>query len=269
VRSPRWPSPLPRVIDELTDDRLLGGRLRFCQPAHGYRVAIDPVLLAAAVPAEAGEQILDAGAGTGAAGLCLAVRVAGCRVVGLELQRSLQQIARLNAERNGLDERVEALVGDLVRPPPRITWGSFHHVMTNPPHLVAQAATAPAGARAIAHVEGEVELSVWLRACVQMLKPGGTLTLIHRAERVGEILAGLADAVGDLAVFPLWPGESRRPAKRVLVQGRKGSRAPLRLMRGLVLHGADGRFSAAAEAVLRGGKELDLRGEPAAGPAHG
>jgi tRNA1(Val) A37 N6-methylase TrmN6 len=258
------------VIDELTDDRLLGGRLRFCQPAHGYRVAIDPVLLAAAVPAAAGQQILDAGAGTGAAGLCLAVRVAGCRVVGLELQRSLQQIARLNVEQNGLDERVEVLVGDLVRPPPRFTWGSFDHVMTNPPHLVAQAATAPSGAaRAIAHVEGEAELCGWLRACVRMLKPGGTLTLVHRAERVGEILAGLAEAVGDLAMFPLWPGDPRRPAKRVLVQGRKGSRAPLRLMRGLVLHVADGRLSAAAEAVLRGGQPLDLRGEPAGAPADG
>jgi tRNA1(Val) A37 N6-methylase TrmN6 len=257
------------VIDELTDDRLLGGRLRFCQPAHGYRVAIDPVLLAAAVPAEAGEQILDAGAGTGAAGLCLAVRVAGCRVVGLELQRSLQQIARLNVEQNGLDERVEVLVGDLVRPPPRLTWGSFHHVMTNPPHLVAQAATAPAGARALAHVEGEVELSAWLRACVQMLRPGGTLTLIHRAERVGEIVAGLTGAMGDLAVFPLWPGDARRPAKRVLVQGRKGSRAPLRLMRGLVLHEAGGRFSTVAEAVLRHGRALELGGERAGGPADG
>lgn len=257
------------MIDELTDDRLLGGRLRFCQPAHGYRVAIDPVLLAAAVPAEAGEQILDAGAGTGAAGLCLAVRVAGCRVVGLELQRSLQQIARLNVEQNGLDERVEVLVGDLVRPPPRLTWGSFHHVMTNPPHLVAQAATAPAGARALAHVEGEVELSGWLRACVQMLRPDGTLTLIHRAERVGEIVAGLTGAMGDLAVFPLWPGDARRPAKRVLVQGRKGSRAPLALMPGLVLHEADGRLSAAAEAVLRHGEALLLRDEPAGGRADG
>jgi tRNA1(Val) A37 N6-methylase TrmN6 len=255
------------VIDALTDDRLLGGRLRFFQPAQGYRVAIDPVLLAAAVPAEAGQQILDAGAGTAAAALCLAARVAGCRVVGLELQRSLQQIARLNVEQNQLDERVEVLVGDLARPPPRLTWGSFHHVMTNPPHLVAEAATPPAGARALAHVEGDVDLSGWLRACVQMLRSGGTLTLIHRAERTGEIVAALTGAVGDLTVFPLWPGDARRPAKRVLVQGRKGSRAPLRLMRGLVLHEAGGGFSTVAEAVLRHGRAIDLGAERAGGPA--
>jgi tRNA1(Val) A37 N6-methylase TrmN6 len=251
------------VSDDLTLDRLLGGRVSLSQPARGYRVAIDPVLLAAAVPAVAGERVLDAGAGTGAAALCLAVRVRGCKVVGIELQRALQQIAALNVAQNGLGERVEMLVGDLVQPPPRFAWGSFDHVMTNPPHLAARAASAPPLAeRAIAHVEA-VPLAAWLQGCVRMLTPGGMLTLIHRAERIGEILAALSDAVGALVVFPLWPGDAQEPAGRVLVQGRKGSRAPLALMRGLILHQEDGRFSAAAEAVLRHGHALVLREERA------
>lgn len=253
------------MTDELTLDRLLGGRVRLAQPARGYRVAIDPVLLAAAVPARAGERVLDAGAGTGAASLCLAIRVPGCAVVGLELQRALQQIACSNVAENALGDRLEMLVGDLVRPPPRFAWGSFDHVMTNPPHLVAQAASAPALAeRALAHVESGVELAAWLAACVRMLKPGGSLTLIHRAERIGEILAGLAGALGDLVVFPLWPADAGRPAKRVLVQGRKGSRAPLRLLRGLILHQAGG-LSPCAEAVLRHGQALALCPEQAGG----
>jgi tRNA1(Val) A37 N6-methylase TrmN6 len=258
------------VIDDLTLDRLLGGRVSLSQPARGYRVAIDPVLLAAAVPAVAGERVLDAGAGTGAAALCLAVRVPGCHVVGIELQRALQQIGAANVVQNDLGGRVEMLVGDLVQPPPRLAWGSFDHVMTNPPYLPAQAASVPPLAeRAIAHVEGAAPLSLWLRGCVRMLKPGGMLTLIHRAERVGEILAALGDSLGALVVFPLWPGDPHRPAKRVLVQGRNGSRAPLAMMRGLVLHQVDGGLSAAAEAVLRHGEALVLKPAPAGGPGHG
>jgi tRNA1(Val) A37 N6-methylase TrmN6 len=254
------------VIDDLTLDRLLGGRVSLSQPARGYRVAIDPVLLAAAVPAVAGERVLDAGAGTGAAALCLAVRVPGCKVVGIELQRALQQVAALNVAQNQLHERVEMLVGDLVQPPPRFAWGSFDHVMTNPPHLAARGASAPPLAeRAIAHVEGAVPLAAWLQGCVRMLRPGGMLTLIHRAERVGEILAALGDSLGALVVFPLWPGDPQKPATRVLVQGRKASRAPLALRRGLILHEADGRFSAAADAVLRHGEALVLRDERAGG----
>jgi tRNA1(Val) A37 N6-methylase TrmN6 len=251
------------VTLDLTLDRLLGGRVLLSQPARGYRVAIDPVLLAAAVPARAGERILDAGAGTGAAALCLAVRVPDCQVVGIELQPALQQIAAHNVAQNRLAEWVEMLAGDLVRPPPRLAWGSFDHVMTNPPHLAAPATSAPALAeRAIAHVESTVPLADWLRACLRMLKPGGTLTLIHRADRLGDILAALGGALGAIAAFPLWPGQGR-PAKRVLVQGRKGSRAPLALMPGLSLHQEGGRLSEAADAVLRHGEALRLRPQPA------
>jgi tRNA1(Val) A37 N6-methylase TrmN6 len=248
------------VINDLTLDRLLGGRVLLSQPARGYRVAIDPVLLAAAVPARAGERVLDAGAGTGAAALCLATRVPGCQVVGIELQCGLQQIAAENVVQNRLGERVEMLAGDLVRPPPRLASGSFDHVMTNPPHLAAPATSPPPLAeRAIAHVEGAVPLTDWLRACRRMLRPGGTLTLIHRADRLGDVLAALGGSLGALAVFPLWSGDPHKPAKRVLVQGRKGSGAPLALMPGLVLHEEGGRLSAAAEAVLRHGEALLLR----------
>ncbi len=249
------------MIDELTLDRLLGGRVLLSQPARGYRVAIDPVVLAAAVPALAGERVLDAGAGTGAATLCLAVRVPGCKIVGIELQGALQRIAVTNVAQNCLGERVEVLAGDLIHPLPRFAQEGFDHVMTNPPHLAAQASSAPPLAeRAIAHLESTVPLEAWLQACLRMLKSGGTLTLIHRAERLGEILTALGGGLGELVIFPLWPGQGK-PAKRVLVRGRKGSRAPLSLMRGLVLHEVDGGFSPAAEAVLRHGQALMLQGE--------
>jgi tRNA1(Val) A37 N6-methylase TrmN6 len=133
--------------------------------------------------------------------------------------------------------------------------------MTNPPHLAAEAASPPPQAsRAGAHVE-DLPLAAWLQGCLRMLRPGGMLTLIHRAERIGEILAALGASLGEIAVFPLWPGEAGKAAKRVLVQGRKGSRAPLNLMPGLVLHRPDGKLSAGAESVLRHGHALTLGGE--------
>ena len=255
------------MAEHLTEDSLLGGRVRFDQPASGYRVAIDPVLLAAAVPAAAGETVLDAGAGTGAASLCLAARVPTCRIVGLEVQRPLQRLASHNVLRNDLGRRVEVIAGDLSRPPPRLAGTIFDHVMTNPPHHAAATATAsPNPERARAHLEHQLDLADWLANCLRMLGPGGVLTLIHRADRLADTLAILRAPLGDLVVFPLWPRSGNRPAKRILVQGRKGSRGPLRLARGLVLHEDDGRFSAAAEAVLRHAEALELRDRPDGSP---
>ena len=251
------------MSEGLTEDSLLGGRVRFDQPASGYRAAIDPVLLAAAIPVAAGGTVLDAGAGTGAASLCLAARVPNCRIVGLEVQRDLQRLASHNVLRNDLVRRIQIIAGDLAQPPPRLVGTVFDHVMSNPPHHAAATGTAsPNPERAHAHVEHQLDLADWLAKCARMLTPGGSLTVIHRADRLADALAALRGSLGDLVVFPLWPRSGDRPAKRILIQGRKGSRGPLRLARGLVLHDDDGRFSAAAEAVLRHGAALELRDRP-------
>jgi tRNA1(Val) A37 N6-methylase TrmN6 len=246
------------VADDLTDDHLLGGRVRFSQPARGYRVAIDPVLLAAAVTPMPYQRVLDAGAGTGAASLCLAARVPECRVLGLELQRDLHRIASHNVTRNQFDRQVEVIQGDLQRPPARLSAASFDHVMSNPPHLAAEETQSPHRERALAHAETTLDLAGWVAGCLRMLKPEGYLTLIHRADRLDELLAALLGRAGDLVVFPLWPAADGRAAKRVLIQGRKGARGPLRLVPGLVLHERDGAFTAAAQTVLRDGLALDL-----------
>ena len=256
------------MADELSDDRLLGGRIRFSQPACGYRVAIDPVLLAAAVPARPQQRILDAGAGTGAASLCLAVRVPDCRIQGVETQRRLQRIASHNVMQNALERQVEMIQGDLERPPPRLTAASFDHVMTNPPHAAAGSTSlSPNPERAAAHAETTLDLAAWIAACLRMLKPDGRLTVIHRADRLADVLAALLGRTGDAIVFPLWPVADGRPAKRVLIRARRGGRGPLRLLPGLALHERDGSFTAMAEHVLRDGGALDLtdgrRDEPA------
>ena len=240
------------------EDTLLGGRVRLCQPERGYRVAIDPVLLAAAVAAEAGESVLDIGCGTGAAALCLAARLAGVRVTGIEREREMVRLANDNFVLNGFGGRVSAMVGDLLRPPPRLEPGTFHHVMANPPFLEAARATPSVDPiRAAATVEGEADLAAWVRFALVMARAKGTVTFIHRADRVADLLAQLAGRGGDIVIFPLWP-KAGRAARRVIVRARKGSAAPARLMPGLVLHEAGGRFTPAAEAVLRDGAALAL-----------
>ncbi|MDF2764316.1 MAG: methyltransferase [Rhodospirillales bacterium] len=244
-------------MTETTEDTLLDGRVRLIQPAEGYRVAIDPVLLAASIPVGPGERVLDLGAGTGAAALCLAVREPACRVSGLERDLGMVRLAQASAERTGVAARVDFMVGDLMAPPPRLAPGSFHHVMANPPYLPPGGAPSPQPGRAAAHVEGEAALEDWVRAALTMVRPKGTITFIHRADRLDALIAPFVGRAGELVLFPLWP-EQGRPAKRILVRARKGVAAPARLAPGLALHAPGGGFSEAAEAVLRGGAGLIL-----------
>lgn len=239
---------------EITEDTLLDGRVRLLQPADGYRAAIDPVFLAAAVPVQPGEMVLDVGSGVGAASFCLAARVADCRVIGLEPQASLVALARENITLNGMAGRVETVIGSLQSPPPRLAPGSFHHVMTNPPYH--QGGTlSPNASKAQANSEGEVDLASWMRCCVTMLRPKGTLVVVHRADRLDQLLAALQGKVGEIILFPLWP-KSGRAAKRILLRARKGVGSALTLHPGLVLHEEDGRYSREAEAVLRDGAAI-------------
>ncbi len=256
------PAPAPHGAAAITEDGLLDGRVKLCQPKHGYRVAIDPVFLAAAVPAIAGDRVLDVGAGSGAASLCLAWRVPRCRVSGIEVQPAMARLASHNIGLNGFTGRVDVMTGDLTRPPMRLAPGSFDHIMANPPHIEAgRSSPSPDRGKAGANVEGAAHaggLGDWVRFCLAMVRRKGTLTVIHRADRLDTLLAELHGRAGDIVVYPLWPGFSGRPAKRVLVRAVADAFAPMRLAAGMVLHEEDGSFTAQAEAVLRRGEGLEL-----------
>jgi len=226
--------------------------------ASGARVAIDSVFLAAAVAAEPQQLVLDVGCGAGAASLCLAARLPECRVVGFDLQRNLVRLAGDNAALNGMSGRVSAMVGDLLRPPPRLSPGMFDHVMANPPFIEAGRGTpAPNPAKAAATIEGEANLGDWVRFALAMARGKGTVTFVHRADRIDALLGHLAGRAGEIVIFPLWPAVGQA-ASRILVRARTQVAAPARLLPGLILHEPDGRFSDAAEAVLRGGAALAL-----------
>jgi tRNA1(Val) A37 N6-methylase TrmN6 len=251
--SPAEESPAETAWSE---DRLLDGRILLKQPRDGYRAAIDPVLLAAATPAAPGERILDVGAGVGAAALCLAFRVPGARVTGLELQPALAELGAINILDNHLEDRVTILTGDILSPPDSLPAAGFDRLMTNPPFQKAGTHTPPPGAsRALAHGEGSADLEAWVAFCTRMLKPRGTLTLIHRADRLDDLIALLHGRFGAITLIPLWP-RAGRPAKRILVTARRGARSPAILSAGLVLHEAGGSFTSAAQAVLRHGEAI-------------
>jgi tRNA1Val (adenine37-N6)-methyltransferase len=250
-------APVLFAEDALSDDKFLCGRLRLLQPVKGYRAATDPVLLAAACPAEPGQSVLDLGCGAGAAALCLGLRVPDLVLSGLELQPAYADLARRNADRNGIP--VEVHEGDLNRMPAGLR-RDFDHVIANPPYYPAGGSPSPIAARARA-MQVDTPLSGWVAAATRRLRPGGCLTLICGADGLPEVLAALALKLGSCSVLPLAAREGR-PALRILLRAKKGGRAPFRLLAPFVIHqGAahDGdreSYTPAANAVLRDGADL-------------
>ena len=237
---------IPSMEPAPTEDALLGGRVRLLQPARGYRVAIDAVLLAAAIDAAPGARVLDLGAGVGAVGLCLAARVPGCTVTGIEVQPTLARLAERNAVLNGMNERVRTIVHDLARPLPS-ELGLFDRVATNPPYLAAAVADpSPDPSKALATVESSADLARWLAVATGAAKSAGTLLVIHRSDRLDEIVGHLVRlGWSDITVKRL------PPAARVLVRARRAATPVRREASPLVLHRPDGGYTGEAEAVLR------------------
>ncbi|MGA7712544.1 MAG: methyltransferase [Rhizomicrobium sp.] len=238
-------------MSAVTDDKFLGGRVLVRQSTHGFRAGLDAVMLAAAVPARSGENVLELGSGAGTASLCLAGRVHGLKVVGMEIDAALADLANGNARANAMDGLVSFVVANALDPPPALR-RPVHHVLCNPPFHGENGQVSPDAARARALQDGG-ELVQWLVAGVKRSAPKGTFTAILRADRLGEALAGLPER--GVTVFPLWP-RADAPAKRVIIQIRKDARAPLAILPGLVLHDAGGAYTAEADAILRGGKAI-------------
>ncbi|MER5172008.1 methyltransferase [Thioclava sp. GXIMD2076] len=247
--------------EDLSCDDFIGGALRIYQPRFGYRAAMDPVLLAAACGAQAGESVLELGCGAGVASLCLGRRVAGLDLHGLELQPVYADLARRNAQANDLEFTVHE--GDLEQMPAALRQMSFDHVIANPPYFAPQNGTAARDAGRETAQREATPLSEWIRQGLKRLKPSGHLVLIQNADRLDDILCALHGRSGAIRILPI-AARQGRDAGRVIVISRKGAKTPLKLLAPLVLHarahhtGDAEDLSEVAQSILRMGQKLPI-----------
>jgi tRNA1(Val) A37 N6-methylase TrmN6 len=247
----------------VTDDAVLGGRLRLLQPRRGHRVGHDAILLAAAVTADPGEVAVDLGAGIGGAGLALAARLPGIRVRLVEIDPHLAGLAARNIARNGFSERagvdvldVEGQACDFAAV--GLGAGSVGVVLMNPPfNDPARFAASPNAGRRAAHMGGAGSLRNWIATAARLLRSAGTLTLIHRADSCDEVLAALGEGFGDKSMLPIRPRPGSE-AIRIIVRAVRGAPDALCVLPALDLQDAGGRPSAAAEEILRAARALTM-----------
>jgi tRNA1(Val) A37 N6-methylase TrmN6 len=240
---------------EIVENALLGGRVRLRQPARGYRAGMDAALLASAIHARPGQRVLEAGCGAGAVLMQISARVDGVRLVGLERDPVMAALARENAVLNGAD--AEILVGDVASGFGGLDQARFDQAVSNPPFFDdAKALRLPHEGKRGAWL-ADHGLDTWTGFLLKSVRDGGVITVIHRADRLQDLLRGLERSAGSFSVRPVH-AFAEEPAKRVLVRALKGGRAPLRLLPALALHDRSGaKHSPEADAILRGELPLD------------
>ncbi|WP_050604034.1 tRNA1(Val) (adenine(37)-N6)-methyltransferase [Ruegeria sp. 6PALISEP08] len=221
---------------ELTCNDFLGGQIRLLQPVSGYRAGVDPVLLAASVPAKAGQSVLELGCGAGAAILCLSARVPGLHLTGIELQQAYADLARRNAEINSVE--LDLIEADLSALPAEIRQRQFDHVIANPPYYRAGAhSRARDAGRSIALGE-DTPLHDWISVAAKRLAPQGYLHMVQKADRLPDMIVACAGKLGSVEVLPLC-ARAGREAELVILRARKGGRAAFRLHAPLILHAGE------------------------------
>ena len=248
---------------ELTEDLFLGGMVNAFQPKKGFRAGSDTVFLSAAVPAKSGERLFEAGIGPGIASLCLLARVKKVQVDGLELSPEMVSLAKMNASRNGFSDRFKIIEGDARLPGPHfeergLKQDSYDHVFANPPYYSKNASrSSPHPLKASAHFHSHECLEGWIRGLVALAKPKATITLVHRAEMLDEILQCLKGRAGNCLVRSVHSFKNQ-PARRVIVQAIKASKAPLKMLPPFIVHKIGGDYTKRAVGILRDGDSLDL-----------
>lgn len=244
---------------EITTNAYLDGRLKIRQPARGYRAGLDPVLLAASVPAVPGQSVLELGCGVGTASLCLGYRIADLSITAVEIQPDYAELARENAVLN--EQMIDVVVGNLERLPELLKHQRFHHVIANPPYFDRSSSTRARDAGREQAMGEDTPLPVWIDVASRRLAPKGYASFIHRAERLPDILGAMQGRLGSVEVMPLQP-RSGKSAGLILVRGRKGGRAAFRLHAPVVMHeglrheGDRESYTPQIRAVLRDGVAL-------------
>lgn len=237
-------------MEDGVEIHVLDKRVRLLQPVNGFRTSLDSVMLAAACPVRSGDHVLDMGCGVGGAGFCVLQRVADVKLTGIDIQADHIDLALQNIDMNDAAGRCEFIATDI-----RAFAHSarlFDQVICNPPYMETGTHTvSPSEKKAIAHGhQDDISVEDWLDAGFRLLKSGGTLTMIHRADKIDKIILGLKNRFGAIEIIPLWPrlGEE---AKRVIVRAVKDRKTPARIHAGIILHEADGGYTTLADGILR------------------
>lgn len=240
--------------ENIATDKYLDGLIHIRQPAKGYRAGIDAILLAAAVHPKKNQKVLDAGTGVGTVMLAIAAFHPKAQLHGLELQPEMARLAAENIRLNQKETHVFLHEGSILSPPKELEPNTFDHVVTNPPYFNF-GASAEDIKKTLSRHEQEADLTHWIESCLRMVKPRGYLTMIHRAERLDEILSALTPKSGGIKIYPLWPSENQ-PAKLILLQARKSVNSECQLLSGMVLHNKDKAYTTQADDIFRGKTRL-------------
>lgn len=249
-------APIPVI-----ESSLLRGRVKLLQPKVGFRAAIDTVFLAAATPVKDRWQVLDVGCGVGSVGLSIALRNKNISLIGIDIQRELIDLSLQNATLNGVSDRCRFFQGS-IDTEKTIENNYFNSVAMNPPYQEGGThVPSPKVIKALSHGEDAsgVTLEKWIKYAHSKLKNGNYLTLVHRADRLDDVLIALGKKrwFGSFIVYPLYP-HAGEDARRVIVQARKERYAPLKLKAGMVIHQKNGKYTPEAEAVLSEGATIDM-----------
>lgn len=251
-------SPLPEIAPDTTENALMDGRVRLRQPLRGYRAGMDAALLAAAVGAKSGESVIEAGCGVGAVLTQIAARCPCASLTGIELDPAAAQLARQNAALNGIDTRTTILDASVAEGFRALALPAFDWAISNPPFFDDETALRSPSPEKRGAWMADDGLAVWIEFLIRAVKEGGRIVMIHRADRLADILSLLGGKCGSFSIQPIQPFADT-PAKRVIVRAIRTGKAPLRLLPPLVLHDRlDGKHTAEAEAILRGRAALLL-----------
>lgn len=244
---------------ETVEVSFLNKTVPLLQPKDGFRTSFDSVMLACACPVKAGERVLDMGCGVGGASLCLLERVPDCFVDGIDIQQDYLDLAIQNAAKNKRDERTHYFYSDIKEHDVDSPDQRYDHIICNPPFMENGAhLVSPDEGKAIAsgHLDGDMDVSIWVKAGLRLLRSGGSITFIHRADMMAEILNAFGKSFGKVEIIPLWPKQGVA-SKRVIIRALKDRKSPLTMYQGLIVHNQDGSYSEKADQILRDAYSID------------
>jgi tRNA1(Val) A37 N6-methylase TrmN6 len=243
---------------EITEDKLLNGRVTIYQPKDGYRVAIDPVLLAAAVPAKSGDTVLDLGIGTGAISLCLQARVNKCQIRGIDTNTTYLELAQKSVSRNGWGPYIDLHFGDVRKPPRALNEGSFDWIVANPPYFNADSySPSPDEGKSMANASVDTSLEDWVKCAKHFMKPEGGFVLIYPADELKTLREILKSQFLEINLCQILPREGQK-AKRVLLMAKNKAKAAENEAQKVVLHDPDGNYTPEARGILWDMKPIAL-----------